>query len=263
MEKPFVCATLSGRTAEAMSDDASRAVEMGADLVEARLDLLWTSEHRNHDTSDVGDEKRSDSEVIVNQLEMNEVDFEDAVKEITNAIDSPLLLACRPQRQGGHFPGTEEERLEVLKAAISCNPSWIDLETDMPAAVREELMGLIGDDTQVIASFHSVNGTPTPSEITQDVLDAKELGTLVKACYATNSRTDALRIFEAALELKSSEINFSLMGIGPGGDWARIHAPMLDQYMVYATTESGWHLAQQGRINVSDLRMAWQVLEYS
>ena len=79
------------------------------------------------------------------------------------------------------------------------------------------------------------------------------MGDIVKACYSTSDRKDALRIFEAALELKSTGHKYCLMGLGPGGDWARIHAPVLGQGLVYATTESGWHLAQQGRINASDL----------
>ena len=89
------------------------------------------------------------------------------------------------------------------------------------------------------------------------------MGDLVKACYFTNDRKESLRIFESALQLKSSDANYSLMGLGPGGDWSRIHAPALGQELVFATTESGWHLAQQGKINASDLRIAWEVMEYS
>ena len=263
MEKPLVCVTLRGRTAEEMSNDASRAAEMGADLVEARLDLLWTTEERTRKPGDSEDGGSEDFEVIVNQLELEEVDFREALGYISNATEIPLLLACRSHSQGGYYPGSEDERIEVLKAAISSKPSWIDLEADIPPQIRGNLLGLLDDGTKVIASFLSANGPPSTSEITQDVLDAKEMGTLVKACYATKNRTDALRIFEAALELKSSESNFTLMGLGPGGDWTRIHAPILGQYMVYATTESGWHLAQQGKINASDLRMAWEVLEYA
>ena len=69
MEKPLVCVTLRGRTAEEMSNDASRAAEMGADLVEARLDLLWTTEERTRKPADSEDGGTEDFEVIVNQLE--------------------------------------------------------------------------------------------------------------------------------------------------------------------------------------------------
>ncbi len=262
MEKPFVCVSLVGRTAEELSNDASRALEMGADIVEARLDFLWTTEERIRKPADSEEAERDEIEVVINQLQFEEIDFKEALDVISNSIEAPLLLACRSQGQGGYFPGTEDERLGVLKAAISCKPSWIDLEADIPASNRKDLLDILDEDTKTIASLHSVDGTPSSSEIIQEVLDAQELGNMVKACYNTNNRTDSLRIFEAALELKSSEVIFSLMGLGPGGDWTRIHAPMLGQYMAYATTESGWHLAQQGRINASDLRVAWKVLEY-
>ena len=53
------------------------------------------------------------------------------------------------------------------------------------------------------------------------------------------------------------------MGLGSGGDWTRIHAPLLNQSLVYTTMENGWYLAQQGRINTSDLKTAWKLLEYN
>ena len=72
----------------------------------------------------------------------------------------------------------------------------------------------------------------------------------------------ALRIFEAAWELRDSEIKVSLMGIGSGGDWVRIHAPLLNQNFVYSTMQTGWHLSHSGKINVTDLATAWKLLGY-
>ncbi len=263
MQKPLVCVTLRGRTVEEMCNDAPKAVELGADIVEARLDLLWTTEEKTTMAEKNEDGEKAETAVIVNQLELDAVDVNDSIKNITSSIEAPLLITCRPQRQGGNYPGSEEDRISVLEAAIASKPSWIDLEVDIEPTKRKDLVKLVGNETRVIASMHSLEAVPSPSEITQDVMDAQGLGDLVKACYSTNDRKDALRIFESALELKSSDARYSLMGIGPGGDWSRIHAPALGQELVFATTESGWHLAQKGKINASDLRIAWQVLEYS
>ena len=52
------------------------------------------------------------------------------------------------------------------------------------------------------------------------------------------------------------------MGIGVGGDWTRIHGPLLNQEIVYSTMENGSHLSSQGRINASDLLIAWEMLHY-
>ena len=246
-----------------MCNDAPKAVKLGADLVEARLDLLWTTEEKTTSTKKSGGDEKESIEIIVNQLELDAIDAEASIKAISSSIETPLLITCRPQRQGGHYPGSEDDRISVLKAAIASKPNWIDLEVDIDSPKREELVKLVGNGTSIIASLHSLEKIPSASEIAQDVMDAQEMGDLVKACFYTKDRKDALRIFESALQLKSSGASYSLMGLGPGGDWSRIHAPALDQELVFATTESGWHLSQQGKINASDLRIAWEVLEYS
>ena len=263
MNQPSVCVTLRGRTSEEMIIDAPKALKMGADLLEVRLDLLWTREEKIRTTNISDEGEKEKVEVSVSQLKFEEIDFQNEIEKISSSIEAPILMVCRPQEQGGFFPSGEDERISVLRSAIGANPGWIDLEIDIPAQEREGLVSLAGDQTKVIASFHSLEGVPSTSEITKDISNAQELGDIVKACYSTSDRKDALRIFESALELKSTDNRYCLMGLGPGGDWARIHAPVLGQGLVFATTESGWHLAQQGRINASDLRMAWEVMEYS
>jgi len=260
---PLVCATLKGSTPEEMVTDSSRALEMGADLVEIRLDRLWTSEE-TISVTDVSDNSEDEkTRKIINHLELDEVDYNEALDQIFNSITSQVLLTCRSKDQGGFFPGDEGQYFEVLKAAMDKSPSWIDLEMELTSNLRDELVELASNQIKIVASIHHSSDVPSSSEISQEVIEAQGMGDLVKVCYQTKDRKDALRIFEAAMELKSSDANFSLMGMGPGGDWARIHAPILGQGIVYATTESGWHLAQQGRINASDLRTAWEVLEYS
>ncbi|MDP6888778.1 MAG: hypothetical protein QF454_01960, partial [Candidatus Thalassarchaeaceae archaeon] len=72
----------------------------------------------------------------------------------------------------------------------------------------------------------------------------------------------SLHVFEAAHSLSSSEIKVALMGHGPGGDWTRIHAPLLKQSLVYTTLDRDYSLVKRGQININDLRTAWGVLEY-
>ena len=265
MKHPLVCITLRGETAEQVSRDALSAKDIGADLVEVRIDMLWLREERvpieKGNDDNYGD--RNEFSITQNFLDFEDVDIKTDLETISASIDVPVIFTCRSRDQGGFFPGDESQRTEVLKEAISLNPQWVDLEVSINPGIREEITSIIGKETKIIASIHSNEKTPPPSEIVQDVLDNQELGDIVKACYITKNRTDGLRIFEAAWELKDSEIDSTLMGLGPGGDWSRIHAPLLGQFMVYSTTESGWHLAQQGRINASDLKTAWGLLGYA
>ena len=246
-----------------MVSDAIVAKENGADVVEIRLDQLWTKEDRSLKIKEPSDDDSNTSETKVTVIGFDEVDIESEFTILEKCTDLPIIFCCRPDNQGGFFPGSEEQRIDLLKMAISLSPGWIDLEADIDEPIRSELISMAGEKTKVITSIHNDGDIPAPSEISQEILDMQEMGDVVKVCYATKNRTDGLRIFEAAWNLKETEAKVALMGLGPGGDWARIHAPILGQYLVYSTTESGWHLAQQGRINTSDLRTAWSIMEYA
>ena len=86
---------------------------------------------------------------------------------------------------------------------------------------------------------------------------------MVNICYPISGAECALSLFVAARELRDSEFKGSLMGIGSGGDWVRIHAPLLNQNFVYSTMQTGWHLSHSGKINVTDLATAWKLLGYA
>ncbi|MDA7788269.1 hypothetical protein N8951_00785 [bacterium] len=47
-----------------------------------------------------------------------------------------------------------------------------------------------------------------------------------------------------------------------GGDWSRLHAPVLGQALVYATLRSEFKLSNKGLVNIKDLKSAWTLMEY-
>ncbi len=269
MSRPLVCVTLSGYTVDDVLKDAAVASAAGADLVEVRLDLLWAKEQVREDSAN---DKQGGSEVdskspkyvppeIVSQP-LDSVDLDASLVSLKQGIDLPVVLTCRPERQGGHYPGDEEQRIEVLSSVISSEVSWVDLEIDIAAESRQSLIESANGKTKIIASLHTDEGPPSASEIIQDVEDFSDMGDIVKLCYNTSGRADGLRLFEASWDLKETDFDYAIMGSGWGGDWTRIHAPLLGQAMVYATMERGFHLSRQGRINASDLQTAWKLLEY-
>tara|TARA_B110000014_G_C20111632_1_gene585786 strand:+ start:1254 stop:2066 length:813 start_codon:yes stop_codon:yes gene_type:complete len=265
MSRPLVCVTLSGHTVDDMLKDAAVATAAGADLVEVRLDMLWAREQERDPVSNAKDDDSKGSKYVPPEIvsqPLDSVDLESTLDSLKQGIDLPVVLTCRPERQGGHYPGDESQRIEVLSSAISSGVSWVDLEIDIHAEVRNPLIEAAKGNTKVIASLHSDEGPPSASEIAQDVEDASDMGELVKLCYNSSGRADGLRLFEASWDLRESNYNYAIMGAGWGGDWTRIHAPLLGQAMVYATMEKGFHLSRQGRINASDLQSAWKLLEY-
>ncbi|MBK70102.1 MAG: hypothetical protein CMB53_01705 [Euryarchaeota archaeon] len=266
MELPLVCVVLSGCTVDEMLKDAAMATASGADVVEVRLDRLWVNEvfpePSEEDAEDTKPRRnqRPDPEYVPQPLDS--VDLATVLDSFKQGLELPVILTCRSEAQGGYFPGTEGERLEVLREGIKSGPSWVDLEFEIDENARNELVELASGNTKVICSQHSSEKPPPASEIVTEIEEMSSLGDMVKVCYATGGSEGSLRLFEAAWELRESEINSSIMGMGSGGDWPRIHAPLLRQYMVYSTMQVGWHLAYKGKINRSDLSTAWELLGY-
>ncbi len=268
MRRPTICVTLSGCSVEDILADAARATAVGADLCEVRLDKLWVVEKipepvKTKDSDEEGGRRRPayiPPEYIPQPFDS--VDLSAALDAFKGGIDLPVVLTCRPERQEGYFPGTEEERISVLRTAIDSGVSWVDLEADIVSKVRAELMQIAKGKTKVISSSHFSEEPNSASEIITEIEDLADSGDIIKLCYNTSGKNSGLKLFEAAWILKESNQKTAIMGMGVGGDWTRIHGPLLNQDLVYSTMETGSHLSSQGRINASDLLIAWEMLNY-
>jgi len=268
MRRPTICVTLSGCTVDEILADAARATAVGADICEVRLDKLWVIEKVPEPEvvtdSNEGDRRRRPAYVPPEYIPQafDSIDLSSALDAFKGGIDLPVVLTCRPERQGGYFPGSEEERISVLRAAIDSGVSWVDLEADIDSKIRSELVEIAKGKTMVISSTHFSEEPSSASEILDDIEEMADSGDIIKVCYNTTGRNSALKLFEAAWMLKESDKKTAIMGLGVGGDWTRIHAPLLNQYLVYSTMEIGSHLSSEGRINTSDLLIAWEMLNY-
>ncbi len=268
MRRPTICVTLSGCTVDEILADAARATAVGADICEVRLDKLWVIEKVPEPEvvtdSNEGDRRRRPAYVPQEYIPQafDSIDLSSALDAFKGGIDLPVVLTCRPERQGGYFPGSEEERISVLRAAIDSGVSWVDLEADIDSKIRSELVEIAKGKTMVISSTHFSEEPSSASEILDDIEEMADSGDIIKVCYNTTGRNSALKLFEAAWMLKESDKKTAIMGLGVGGDWTRIHAPLLNQYLIYSTMETGSHLSSEGRINTSDLLIAWEMLNY-
>ena len=156
--------------------------------------------------------KSHKGEVEYEVQSLDSVDLKSALSSFKQGIELPVILTCRPERQGGYYPGDESSRIEVLRTAIESGVSWVDLEVDISASDRKSLMEKASGKTKIIASYHSEENPPPSSEIVAEVEDYSSLGDMVKICYPVQGSEGALRIFEAAWEMRNSEIKMSLMG---------------------------------------------------
>ncbi len=68
----------------------------------------------------------------------------------------PVIVTCRPQREGGRWQGNEAERLAVLRQAAVLGADYVDLEWDAAG----EIASLDRSRTRVILSRHDFTGMP-------------------------------------------------------------------------------------------------------
>jgi 3-dehydroquinate dehydratase type I len=264
MTESLICATLRGHSVGDMIRDASRATAAGADMVEVRFDNLYVNRIEVDPiviTNADGEEVTEKQPPIMEQRPVEEIEVEESIQSLKEGIQIPVVFTCRSTDEGGFFHGDEGARIDILQAAIDSEVSWVDLEISIAKKARKVLMDSCGDSTSVIASSH-LPAASSADEIIDFVTENASAGEIIKCCYTGVEHSSSLHIFEAAQHLSGGEVKVALMGHGLGGDWTRIHAPLLKQAMVYTTLDRDYSLVKRGQVNINDLRIAWNVLEY-
>lgn len=264
MADPKVCVALDGTTVEEMTDEAARANLAGADMVEVRFDRLYLIKpDPTISDEEEGEKVATPPENEWDTSDVSTIDVEASIASLKEGLPLPVVFTVRPVSEGGFFPGIESERIEILSKAIQSNVSWIDLELSIDDAERKKLKdAATKNGCKIIASKHDINGVPDAESIASLVRDNQDEGDIVKFCGSAHNHADALQIIEAATELTGEGLNHSLMAVNGGGDWPRLHAPMLDQSLVFATMKNEFRISDKGLINIRDLRDAWTLLEY-
>ena len=264
MTEPQICVTLRGHSVGDMIRDASRATAAGADLVEVRFDNLYVNRIEVDPiiTTDADGEEVSEKQPpLMENRPIEEIEVESSIQNLKDGIQIPVIFTCRSTDEGGYFHGDEKSRISILSAAIESEVTWVDIEISMAKRSRNALVKACGDKTSVIASSH-LPAASSSSEIVDYISANSDAGDIIKCCYTDVHHAQSLHIFEAAYNLSEGDVNVALMGNGPGGDWTRIHAPLLKQALVYTTLDRDYALVKRGHININDLRTAWSVLEY-
>jgi len=267
MNEPLVCVSFEGVTIEEILEEAARANLAGADLAELRYDRFFII-RPEEDEDEAPEVEEYDQDLVIDEMlwerrDADDIEVGDIISKLKDGIPLPVIFTCRSIGEGGFYPGDEESRIEILEQAIESEVSWVDLELSMNSKKRQQLVAKAAENgVKVIASVHSTDGVPMMDEIIEIVKSNAENGDLVKCCYRTSNHQESLALIDAAEALKDVDIDTALMGLGPGGDWTRIHAPLLEQAMVYTTLRNDFKLYEEGLINVKDVRETWILLEY-
>jgi len=187
------------------------AADQGADAVECRLDFL--------------DRTPGESEL----------------RSLLADTPLPVIVTCRPKRQGGRFDGPETSRLAILREAARLDPAFLDVEMDVPPAERP--------DGPIILSHHDFDGVPADLDALSAGMDRSD-AQVNKVVFAAAGPEDSLRAFDI---LRASRKPAIALAMGEAGLASRILARKFGAMGTFASLARGAESAP-GQPTLAELR---------
>jgi len=184
-----------------------RAVELGMDLAELRIDLFA------------------------------QTNVEHVLEEIAKFEGISLLATIRSPFEGGAWKASEDERMALFKAVIP-KVDAVDIEISSQA-IRDRVIAAARDAGKpVIGSYHDFAGTP-PLHVIQAMADEgwKCHASIVKVATRCQNWNDLRTLAEFTLHNVS--LGVVSIGMGPTGLCSRVFFPALGSLFTFASFGEG------------------------
>jgi 3-dehydroquinate dehydratase / shikimate dehydrogenase len=177
------------------------------------------------------------------------IDFE-ALKNFLKTCGVPAMFTVRRNDQGGTFRGTEVERLGLLESLCTLQPTYLDLEFDVPQEFRKKLFQAY-PNVSFLSSYHDFSQTPQDIESIFNKIKIP-YAHIYKMAFAAKSCLDALRFLTFMQSHRGKE---KIIGscMEEEGKMTRILAPIFGGVLSYATIVEGLATAP-GQMTAKELQ---------
>jgi 3-dehydroquinate dehydratase/shikimate dehydrogenase len=153
----------------------------------------------------------------------------------------PVIVTCRPTREGGRFAGSEEERRALLERALALGAEFVDLEW---RAGFDDLIARVGG-RRVVLSAHDGS---LPADLPDRLRAMRASGAeIVKIAVATRRLGDCLALRDLAATA-GGDRGLVLIGTGEAGLATRVLAGRFGSRWTYAGG-----LSEVGQVSATDL----------
>jgi len=177
-------------------EEAKEAIALGADVMEARVDLAAEEP----------------------QLFLENID----------GLNKPLIVTIRPAWEGGAFKGSDGERALLFKKLMPM-ADYIDVE--LRAKNLDEIVRLtIGSGAISIVSYHDFQKTPPQKDMLDILARCREKGDIAKLAVMPGGPEDVLALYEATLK---AEKPLCTIAMGAIGMHSRLVAPVYGSILTY------------------------------
>lgn len=172
------------------------------------------------------------------------------VGDLLDGIDKPVLISCRTTRNGGHFEGTEEQRMTILRQAIIANPAYIELDYETAQAIPR-----FGNVKRVIA-YTDFKKPFSKEDIEEIFTEARQLDAdVVKFTWPTPTLEAAWPLLSAVS--KKRDLQAVGMGLGRAGMTFSLLGRKYGSPWIYAALEKGME-AYEDQATVGELDEIYQ-----
>jgi len=169
------------------------------------------------------------------------------LKAILEKRPKPVIVTHRPVREGGHYRGSEEDRLAVLRRAVELGAEYVDVELDSVGRVPP------GGSTRRIVSTHNFKEVPADLPGLHAKL-VKSGADIAKFACMANDIADNLRVFDVLRDAKHPTIALCM---GEPGLISRILGRKYGNLLTFASLAEGKESAP-GQISAADLRTLYR-----
>ena len=176
---PKICVPIVGKTIDEILNQAKHICEIGADVVEWRVD--WFEEVNNYES------------------------VENAAKQLRDILgETPILFTFRTAKEGGERAIEPDEYVELNeKIAKSGYVDLVDVEAFTgDEVVKDIIEGAHAHGVKVVASNHDFDKTPAKSDIIYRLRKMQELGAdIPKIAVMPQNKKDVLTLLAATEEM--------------------------------------------------------------
>jgi 3-dehydroquinate dehydratase/shikimate dehydrogenase len=141
-----------------------------------------------------------------------------------------VIVTCRPTWEGGHFQGSEDERLGLLEAALDAGADFVDVE------FKALTPGFAGGRhrERLLVSMHDFEGVPTDLDARVDAMSRTGAGA-VKVAVMAHRLADCLPLIGLAARRGGPT---SVLAMGEAGLSTRILAARFGSCWTYAADDT-------------------------
>ena len=173
-----------------------------------------------------------------------------------------IIATNRSKKEGGHFNGTESERIKLLEKCIFSKPDFIDLELSTEKHLLKKTMEKAKKrKVHVIVSHHDFKKTPSFKKLVSIAAEEfKDGADIAKIACTCNSHDDANRLLKLLKLVSKKRKHMIAVGMGEHGRITRVYGPFFGSFLTFASLKKGKESAS-GQLTVEALKKEWKKIK--